>query len=151
MQAIRERIDPCAVFGQFVNNNRPCRKLIGQEGPLRALQGQQLAGRFHGWRGASGQRHVCTVFATPEDAGAFAQAIVIAVARQASGACEAVMIGQTCAVPGCFASGSFAARARALGASEWHVHLLAASKAARQAVIADLQAFAEEPGGCQTA
>lgn len=151
MQAIREPADLRAVFGQFTNIDGPVRRRAGHEGPLRALQGQPLAGRFHGWRGVSGQRHVCTVFATAEEAGAFAQAIVIAVARLPSGACEAVMIGQTSAVADCFSCGGFVAQARSLGASEWHVHLLAICRAARNAVIADLQALADGPGGCQIA
>ena len=143
MQAIRERVDVCADFGQFTNIAAAAPARAGREGPLLALEGQSLSGRFHGWRGASGQRYICTVFATPEAAGACLQAIVIAVARQSSGACEPVMIGQTGALPDCFALGSLVAQARGLGANEWHVHLIARSRAQRSAAIADLQSFGD--------
>lgn len=145
MQAIRERADVCADFGQFTNIAAAGPGRGWREGPLMALKNQPLAGRFHGWRGASGQRYICTVFATAEEAGACAQAIVIAVARKSSGACEAVLIGQTGALPDCFALGRFVAQARGLGANAWHVHLLASSRAQRSAAIADLRFFAD---GC---
>ena len=157
MLAIRDDGDVRRAPGHFSNiAARPPRTAgatglaaVGRhDGPLLALRAHSLAGRFHGWRGASGLRYVCTIFAKAGDAGAFADAVVIAVARHACGTSEAVLIGQSGALPDCFASSRFVARARELGTNEWHVHLMAATALARTGAIADLQAASGRNGCC---
>lgn len=157
MLAIQDEVDLRDAQGHFSNIAALSRRFAGAAGvaaagahggPLRALRDQNLSGRFHGWRGLSGQRYVCTIFASAGDAGAFADAVVIAVARHACGTSEAVLIGQSGALPDCFAASRFVAWARELGANEWHVHLMAEHALARSEAIADLQAASGRNGCC---
>ena len=152
MIAIRERQDIFRAFGQDGNIRQfstpqaplwsgfaanvaspPC------EAPLMALAGDFLARRFHGWRGHSGKRYVCTVFSTAREAGGFAEAIVIAVARGQNGCRRAVAIVDTGLVPDEADFDRFSARALQQGGCEWHVHLLASDSDTRRQVINDLE------------
>jgi hypothetical protein len=90
------------------------------------------------WRGASGRRYVCSVYAIGEPPGFdFERAIVAAVRRGEDGG----------AILFVFEPGPQAARdrfrqwtekARQQGADEWHVHLLAESPEAREFALRDL-------------
>ena len=105
--------------------------------PLAALSHCDLAQRFHGWRGQSGRRYICSIFASADEAFGFGPAVVIAVARDVTGARHALAALS--------ADTSLdlekAAFARQPGAVEWHVHLLAASPGAAQAAMDDLMAW----------
>lgn len=108
---------------------------------LKSLAGSPLAGRFHAWHGASGQRYVCSVFrldpAAP-DAGLpqFAGAIVLAVVRAGDHRrLVSLWQGQSHADPR-----NFIIEALAGGAGEWHVHLPPNTAAHRRAIIADIEA-----------
>ena len=115
------------------------RPVFRHESPLAALPDSLLARRFHGWRGHSGRRYVCTIFSGPEEALEFGDAVVIAVARDASGLRRALAATETGALPDCVDFSLFVAAAGARGASEWHVHLLAQNFAARRRVLDDLR------------
>lgn len=95
----------------------------------------QFRGRFHFWRGRSGQRTVFSVFpisAVPE----FSQ--VVAVAVRTSGSRREVLwigeIGET----GDLSSTAGMQMAIACGANELHIHLIASSPAQRRALLEDL-------------
>ena len=114
-----------------------------QDSPLAALPDGLLARRFHGWRGLSGRRYVCTIFAVPEEALEFADAVVIAVARDASGLRRAVAVTQTGDLAEVADFSLLVAAACAQEACEWHVHLMAQSVCARRAMLDDLQLVPE--------
>ena len=109
------------------------------ESPLNVLRDGDLSRRFHGWRGQSGRRYVCTVFADAGDALELADAVVIAVARDSDGKLRALAAIETGDLPGDVGLRLFRSAALAQGASEWHVHLLACHHAARQQVMDDLR------------
>ncbi len=109
------------------------------QAPLASLTGSVLGRRFHAWYGRSKRRTICSVFPVREAEPAkglpdFAEGIVIAATR-ACGQLQALAV---------FVLGEGDERsARAdeavfAGASEWHVHLLAASETEREAVLRDL-------------
>lgn len=114
--------------------------------PLDCLAGGALASRFRAWRGLSGRRYVCSVFPAscegplgglPE----FNAAVAIAVAADACGRRSRVSVFELCWRDGRFEGDPKCIRdALEAGASEWHVHLLAASPQARRAAINDLKA-----------
>lgn len=111
---------------------------------LTGLDGTALSERFRSWRGRSGRRYVFSVFrdaidgSPPCDPG-FPDAVVIAASREADGARRMVRITSTEGYPELFFHGRAMAEAKAAGATELHVHLLASSKAERRAVVEDLQ------------
>jgi hypothetical protein len=109
--------------------------------PVASLAGSVLAPRFHAWYGRSKRRTICSVYPVAKsEAGRglpdFTAAIVIAVRREC-GLLRSLTV---------FAFGDgedkqvHVEEAVALGASEWHVHLLADSENARRAALRDLQA-----------
>jgi hypothetical protein len=111
---------------------------------LQSLAGGPLAGRFHAWRGGSGQRYVCSVFpvnAEP-DAGLpdFCDTVVIAATRTSDGLRRPVGLCQCEPGANSYARECFIIEALAAGASEWHIHLLATEMKQRRAVIADIEA-----------
>lgn len=89
---------------------------------LASLDASDLRDRFYSWRGASGSRHVCSIFRADEETivALFSQAIIIGVARKGA-------IRRPICV---LASDDFATAngrlvrddARTLGVNEWHVH-----------------------------
>lgn len=101
--------------------------------PAAAPRGQRLASldacdlrdRFYSWRGASGRRHVCSVFGIEEEAivAEFSRALVIGVAR------EGTTRRPVCVLSSRDFEGAegrmIRADARALGGNEWHVHFSA--------------------------
>ena len=113
--------------------------------PLLGLAGSDLSRRFRHWRGASGRRHLFSVFpvgepAPGEDAPRFAEAVVMAVRRDAAGERRILALGETGPVPDLFYESAGFRNAVARGADEIHVHLLADGPAARAAVLRDLEA-----------
>jgi hypothetical protein len=112
--------------------------------PLAALAGGNLAHHFHSWTGASGRRYICSIFPLREAAGKpacpeFDEALLIAVRRLADGTPKMLFVAESDAFSMLAPSRSLARRAAALGASEWHVHLLAESPRERRAAILDLR------------
>ena len=103
--------------------------------PLAALTGNPLAGRFHNWRGASGRRYICTVFADFSEIGDFSGVLILSVRRDAGGGRRLLDITSRDAP---LAKGACGARAAA-GANEWHVHLMATGRMARDEAMADLR------------
>ena len=111
--------------------------------PLAGLAGTDLSRRFRHWRGTSGRRHLFSVFpvgepAPGEDAPRFADAVVMAVGRDAGGAPCILALDETGPLPDLFYDSAPFRAALAEGAHEIHVHLLAAGPAGRAAVLRDL-------------
>jgi hypothetical protein len=106
--------------------------------PLASLNRTGLEKLFHNWLGASGRRYVCSVYSIGESPPFDCRrAVIAAVRRNASGA----------AILFTFQPGAneerddfrlWTQRARASGASEWHVHLLAETPEERAGVLRDL-------------
>lgn len=112
--------------------------------PLAGLAGTDLSRRFRHWRGASGRRHLFSVFplgepAPGEDAPRFADAVVMAVGRDAAGSPRILALDETGPLPDLFYDSAPFRAALARGADEVHVHLLADGPAARSAVLRDLE------------
>lgn len=112
--------------------------------PLAGLAGTDLSRRFRHWRGASGKRHLFSVFpvsepAPGEEAPRFADAVVMAVGRDAAGTPRILALDETGPLPDLFYDSAPFRSALARGAEEIHVHLLAESPAARAAVLRDLE------------
>jgi hypothetical protein len=107
-------------------------------GSLASLTRTGLEKLFHSWRGASGRRYICSVYPLGE-APVFdcARAVIAAVRRDAAGA-KILFAFQ----PGpAEMQGDFrlwTQRARAKGAGEWHVHLLAETPEERAEIARDL-------------
>ena len=119
--------------------------------PLAALESTGLEDLFRFWRGVSGRRYVCTVY--PVDAPpAFdgARAVVLAVRKSGDGA-EIAFVFR----PGPHSGDEdflvWARKARQCGASEWHVHLLANTSAARDFAAHDLAPNGSICGGLRLA
>jgi hypothetical protein len=136
---LRERSEARATPPQSGGRHAP-----GCDAPLDCLAGGPLASRFHSWRGASGKRFVCSVFAVRDGAELgglpeFESAIALAVARDARGQRQKIAVLDLSWRDGRF-TGDLERAGDALrsGACEWHVHLLAAESAARCAAIADI-------------
>jgi hypothetical protein len=106
--------------------------------PLASLRRTGLDRLFHSWLGASGRRYICSVYAVGE-APAFdcRRAVIAAVRRDAAGAALLFAFepsDQEAADDLRF----WTERARASGANEWHVHLLAETPRDRARILDDL-------------
>ncbi len=114
-------------FSPFTRSRASTLSPRGQE--LDALaEANVLRGRFFSWRGASGQRYVCSVFQRGEEGfvSGVESGVIVGVAKEGAAA-----------RPVCV----FAARqnglpplrdlGRELGVSEWHVHFCEGSEVAR--------------------
>ena len=115
------------------------------EAPLAGLAGSALARRFRHWHGASGRRHLFSVFPVGrplpgEDAPRFEDAVVLAVGRDAAGERRILAMDETGPLPGLFYDSARFRAAVAEGADEIHVHLLTDSAAGRAALLPDLEA-----------
>jgi hypothetical protein len=89
---------------------------------LGALRLSYLLDRFYSWRGASGERYICSVFSPDEEGviAGFTRAVAIGVARDGLNR-RPVCVLSSC----CFATDdgrAIRAEARMLGVTEWHVH-----------------------------
>lgn len=107
------------------------------EGPLAALQGSAYGGRFCAWRGISGQRYVASVL--PLDAIDadldFEPCVLIAVGRKGLGRRVVDVTPVERASDWRWAR----TKGRALGAIEWHVHMLAVDPTMRADAAEDLR------------
>jgi len=118
---------------------------IKANAPLGCLSGGALASRFHAWHGRSGHRYVCSVYPVDRKDGPAGLpdldgAVVIAVGLDPRRERLRLAIFEARWRDGRLALGREAIDAAlAAGASEWHVHLLAASAEARRAAIRDLE------------
>ncbi|HEX8666582.1 MAG TPA: hypothetical protein VF744_21405, partial [Beijerinckiaceae bacterium] len=111
-----------------------------REEPLRAAAALGALG-LTSWRGRSGRRYVVGVHPLTEaEALAVADAVMIAVRRDDDGIAAVVEPAAAGAGFGTAAKRAWVSRARALGATELHVHRLAEDEGARQAIVADLLA-----------
>ena len=116
------------------------------DAPLAGLAGTDLSRRFRHWRGESGRRYLFSVFPLApsvhgEEVPRFADAVVMAVARDATGERRILAIDETGALPELFYESARLRAAAAAGADEVHVHLLSDTAASRMAVVADLGAL----------
>lgn len=93
--------------------------------------------RFGVWRGRSGRRYTTSIYSI-EDCPDYEHVVALAVIRSADGIRRIVHAFDFGAFPLAALGGSAMAAARAAGASEIHLHLLAPDAEARKAVIADL-------------
>ncbi len=123
---------------------RPTERITGGNAPLESLAGGSLASRFHAWRGASGRRYICSVFAADRadpDAGLpdFTDAIAMAVACDGEGRRRCVSLFLSEATTDAAARRHFIAAAMAAGAIEWHIHLQAADAQQRRAIATDIE------------
>jgi hypothetical protein len=127
---------------------RPKQGLQKGNTPLRSLAGGSLASRYHGWRGTSGRRYVCSVFPidqTEPDLGLpdYTDVIILAVARGEDGGrcCVSLLLKGT--TTDLVTQQHFIRAALAAGAVVWHIHLLAADAQQRRAVARDITAVHE--------
>ena len=121
-----------------MRHERLTRAMVREE-RLRAAAAMTDASSLSSWRGRSGRRYVVGVHPLSEpDMAELDEAVVIAVRRSGDG--DAALLGV--ASPGRstprVARLGWLAGMRARGATEMHVHRLADSESARQAVVADL-------------
>jgi hypothetical protein len=108
----------------------------GASAPLRALAGEALAARFRSWRGASGRRYIFSIF-DRQSCPAYEHVVAMIVTRDPDGERRIMFIGDT----GCFPELALARAAKEIpvaGEIEFHLHMLATSRAERNAMIADL-------------
>lgn len=113
--------------------------------PLAGLAGTDLARRFRHWRGASGRRHLFSVFpigvpCPGEEAPRFADAVVLAVGPDAAGERRILAMDETGPLPELFYDSARFRAAVSEGADEIHVHLLTDSAEGRAALLRDLAA-----------
>lgn len=111
--------------------------------PLAGLAGSDLSRRFRRWCGASGRRHLFSVFPIVEpcpgdEVPRFADAVVLAVGRDTSGTARILAMDETGPLPDLFYDSARFRAAVAAGADEIHVHLLAGGAAERSALMRDL-------------
>jgi hypothetical protein len=108
----------------------------GASAPHRALAGEALAARFRSWRGASGRRYIFSIF-DRQSCPAYEHVVAMIVTRDPDGERRIMFIGDT----GCFPELALARAAKEIpvaGEIEFHLHMLATSRAERNAMIADL-------------
>jgi hypothetical protein len=105
--------------------------------PLLALADEALAARFRSWRGASGRRYVFSVY-EPFACPAYSHAVVIVAAVDAAGDRTALFVADTGCFPEIVLANAATKWTRGDLRIEFHVHLLANSATAREALIADL-------------
>jgi hypothetical protein len=104
--------------------------------PLRALAGNALGARFRSWRGASGRRYIFSIF-DRQSCPAYEHVVAMIVAVDPDGERRVLFIDDT----GCFPDLALTTALKGMLADrevEFHVHLLATSRAERTAMIADL-------------
>ena len=118
--------------------------------PFGPAQGRALAAlsgglkqRFHSWSGRSGQRYVCSVIdrndvCAMEELRHYSGAVVLAVRRDDAGGKSIVAVGEAGHFPELFWCGAAMARLLDSGIAEFHVHLMAETPEARQAVLQDI-------------
>ncbi len=93
--------------------------------------------RFCAWRGRSGRRYVASIYGF-DDCPDYEHVVALAVRRDADGRRAVLAAIDLGAFPIMAMGGEAMTAARAAGANEAHLHLLAETGAARAAAIADL-------------
>ncbi len=104
--------------------------------PLASLSRTGLEKLFHSWLGASGRRYICSVYAVGAQPVFDRSRAVVAAVRRDGAHSQITFVFAPNPEDDDFAF--WMARARACGACEWHVHLLAATPEARAAILSDL-------------
>jgi hypothetical protein len=104
---------------------------------LSVLAGDSLAGRFRHWRGASGRRYIFSVY-DQASCPAYDDAILIVATIDARGERRIVFIADTGVLPELALTQASRMTAALESPVEFHVHLLAVSRAERMATINDL-------------
>lgn len=106
--------------------------------PLASLAQTGLENLFHSWIGASGRRYVCSVYPLDEPPAFDCRRAVVAAVRKGQNGAAILFAFQ----PGLDEERDefrlWTERARACGAEEWHVHLLAETPEARAFIVRDL-------------
>ena len=111
-----------------------------REERLRTTAGTRRAVELSSWRGRSGRRYVVGIHPLSEsDIHELTNAVIIAVRRDGDGSAALVDIATVGAQPRSGGRARWIASVRARGASEMHVHRLAATEAERRAIIDDLR------------
>jgi len=104
---------------------------------LSALAGDPLAGRFRHWRGRSGQRYIFSVY-DQASCPAYGEVVLAVAVVEANETRRIVFIVDTGVLPELTIARAKQAASAIEGAVEFHVHLLAGSRAERAAAIEDL-------------
>ena len=104
---------------------------------LTSLANEKLAERFRHWRGASGRRYIFSLYA-PESCPAYDDVVLIVAMKAANGLRRIATICDTGSLPELALARACKAAAAPGESVECHIHLLAASRAERAAVIEDL-------------
>jgi hypothetical protein len=129
MQALRDMIE-CERIGHAHTTLRAANQ------PLAALADASFAQRFRHWRGASGRRYIFSVY-DPLACPSYDNAVLIAASRDQQGEARIVFIADTGALPEIVLARAKEETA-AFGGAEFHIHLLAATRAERSTLIEDL-------------
>jgi hypothetical protein len=103
---------------------------------LAALAGEGLERQFRSWRGRSGRRYVCSVY-DPATCPPYEHALLMVAAVAPDDARRLLSIVDTGCFPEIVLAGAVEA-ARAGAPVEFHLHLLARSRAERAAILSDL-------------
>lgn len=142
----RRLCDPPPISENVARFTSSQRRSVAVSAPLDCLAGGALASRFHAWRGGSGRRYICSVFPVHSHAWLgglpeFDAAVALAVTVDSAGQRSRVAVFEPCWRNGRFEEAAeWVTEALAAGVCEWHIHLLAETKPARQAMIDDLKA-----------
>ena len=122
-----------------MRNDRTRRAGVREE-RLRTAIGARGALELSSWRGRSGRRYVVGIHPLSEsEINELTNAVVIAVRRDNDGSAALVDFATVGAQPRSGGRARWIASVRARGASEMHVHRLAATDAERRAIIDDLR------------
>ena len=135
----REPIEPNASARAPNEDIAPERFAASQA--LTSLANEKLAERFRHWRGASGRRYIFSLYA-PESCPAYDDAVLIVALKATNGLRRIATICDTGSLPELALARACKAAAAPGESVECHIHLLAASRAERAAVIGDLHAAA---------
>jgi hypothetical protein len=138
-------------IGLLTQNRRESRLEPSREGQrrierntsLQSLAGDSLASRYHAWRGGSGRRYICSVFAIAADVPEanlpdYTDVVVLAVAGDENGARRCLSVFMRGTTADLVAQRRFVVAALEAGAVEWHIHLLAADGQQRRIVADDI-------------
>jgi hypothetical protein len=129
MQALRDMLE-C----DRVSHERAAPRAANQ--PLAALAEASFAQRFRHWRGASGRRYIFSVY-DPLACPSYDNAVLIAAAYDEAGDARIVLVVDTGALPD-IALARAKEQTAEFEAPEFHIHLLATTRAERLALIEDL-------------
>jgi hypothetical protein len=105
---------------------------------LASLADEKLAGRFRHWRGASGRRYIFSLY-EPESCPAYDDAVLIVAVKFPGGVRRIMTICDTGSLPELALARAHEAATESGESIECHIHLLAASRDERAAVIEDLR------------